>query len=106
MKVYYETEPAKIKYEALPNGTANVYLRQNIAQETVTDTNGEENTTRTIWTADETQLITTATEEEVTAQFDSLILEGGTKPTTEERLSALEDAMTALMTDSTDTEGE
>ena len=32
MKVYYDSQPEKILYQPLPDGTANVYLRKNITQ--------------------------------------------------------------------------
>lgn len=96
MKVYYNMEPQKITYEMLPTGTAHVMLRKDIKQEKMTYQNGETNEEKQVWTADEVELFTTATLEEVTAQFDSLILDGK-KPTNEERLSALEDAVSALM---------
>lgn len=90
MKVYYDAEPEKIKYELLPDGTANVYLRRNIKQETMARAadGGEE--TYKGWTAEETGFSTTATKEEVEAQFDNLVLSKGEKPTLEERVSALE----------------
>lgn len=93
MKVYYDAEPEKIKYELLPNGTANVYLRRNIKQEAMVRTayGGEE--THEEWTAEETGFLTTATKEEVEAQFDNLVLSKGREPTLEERVSALEAAI-------------
>ena len=44
MLVYYDEEPKKIKYESLPDGTANVYLRQNVKQvdQVQTSTDGTE----------------------------------------------------------------
>ena len=99
MQVYYDAEPTKIKYEKLPDGTANVYLRQNIRQVAVvnpktSDTDTE--TTRTVWAAEEKNIQTTLTEDEVTAQFDTLILDGDSEPSIGQRITALEDAVSAL----------
>lgn len=105
MLVYYDSEPEKIKYEALPDGTANVYLRQNIKQvdHTQIGTDGTE-TTAKVWTADEKNIQTTLTEVQVEAQFDTLILDGDSTPTLTKRVAALEDAISALADMLTSTE--
>ena len=105
MLVYYDSEPEKIKYEALPDGTANVYLRQNIKQvdHTQIGTDGTE-TTAKVWTADEKNIQTTLTEVQVEAQFDTLILDGDRTPTLTQRVAALEDAISALADMLTSTE--
>lgn len=105
MLVYYDSEPEKVKYEALPDGTANVYLRQNIKQvdHTQIGTDGTE-TTAKVWTADEKNIQTTLTEVQVEAQFDTLILDGDSTPTLTQRVAALEDAISALADMLTSTE--
>ena len=105
MLVYYDSEPEKIKYEALPDSTANVYLRQNIKQvdHTQIGTDGTE-TTAKVWTADEKNIQTTLTEVQVEAQFDTLILDGDSTPTLTQRVAALEDAISALADMLTSTE--
>jgi hypothetical protein len=105
MLVYYDSEPEKIKYEALPDGTANVYLRQNIKQvdHTQIGTDGTE-TTAKVWTADEKNIQTTLTKEQVETQFNTLILDGDSTPTLTQRVAALEDAISALADMLTSTE--
>ena len=105
MLVYYDSEPEKIKYEALPDGTANVYLRQNIKQvdHTQIGTDGTE-TTAKVWTADEKNIKTTLTKEQVETQFNTLILDGDSTPTLTQRVAALEDAISALADMLTSTE--
>lgn len=97
MLVYYDEEPKKIKYESLPDGTANVYLRQNIKQvdQVQTSTDGTETAVK-VWTADEKNIQTTLTEAQVEAQFDTLVLSGDSIPTLAQRVAALEDAISAL----------
>jgi len=97
MTVYYDEEPKKIKYESLPDGTANVYLRQNIKQidQTQTNADGKETAVK-VWTADEKNIQTTLTEAQVEAQFDTLVLSGDSIPTLAQRVAALEDAISAL----------
>ena len=96
MLVYYDNKPEKVKYEKLPDGTANVYLRQNVKQvDQVTSTDGAETTVK-VWTADEKNIQTTLTEAQVEAQFDTLVLDGDSTPTMAQRIAALEDAVSAL----------
>ena len=97
MLVYYDEEPKKIKYESLPDGTANVYLRQNVKQvdQVQTSTDGTETAVK-VWTADEKNIQTTLTEAQVEAQFDKLVLSGDSIPTLAQRVAALEDAISAL----------
>ena len=105
MTVYYDEEPKKIKYETLPDGAANVYLRQNIKQidQTRTSTDGNETTVK-VWTADEKNIQTTLTDAQVEAQFDTLVLDGDSTPTMAQRIAALEDAVSALTDALTSTE--
>ena len=97
MLVYYDEEPKKIKYESLPDGTANFYLRQNIKQvdQVQTSIDGTETAVK-VWTADEKNIQTTLTEAQVEAQFDTLVLSGDSIPTLAQRVAALEDAISAL----------
>lgn len=97
MKVYYSEEPQKIKYEPLPDGTANVYLRKDIKQEEIdaTEPSGEEKKMR-VWTAEEANFRTGLTEVDVNNHFDDLFFQAGKKPTLEERVSALEDFAVAM----------
>lgn len=67
--VYFDGEPSKIQYMAHSNGTADVWLRQNIEEYTT-----EENTSA--WKADEVYFKTYFDEDYVTENFDTL-WEGG-----------------------------
>lgn len=99
MQVYYDSKPTKIRYEKLPDGTANVYLRQNIKQVAVLNprtSEDEAETTKMVWTADEKNLQTTMTEAEVEANFDTLVLDGDSALSIGQRIAALEDAVSAL----------
>ena len=97
MLVYYDNKPEKVKYEKLPDGTANVYLRQNIKQIDRIQTNADgKETAVKVWTADEKNIQTTLTEAQVEARFDTLILDGDSTPTMNQRIAALEDAVSAL----------
>lgn len=99
MQVYYDSEPTKIRYEKLPDGTANVYLRQNIKQVAVLNprtSEDETKVTKMVWTAEEKNLQTTMTEAEVEANFDTLVLDGDSAPSIGQRIAALEDAVSAL----------
>ena len=99
MQVYYDSEPTKIHYEKLPDGTANVYLRQNIKKVAVLNprtSEDEAETTKMVWTAEEKNLQTTMTEAEVEANFDTLVLDGDSAPSIGQRIAALEDAVSAL----------
>lgn len=97
MLVYYDNKPEKVKYEKLPDGTANVYLRKNIKQIDRIQTNADgKETAVKVWTADEKNIQTTLTEAQVEARFDTLILDGDSTPTMNQRIAALEDAVSAL----------
>ena len=99
MQVYYDSEPTKIHYEKLRDGTANVYLRQNIKQVAVLNprtSEDETEVTKMVWTAEEKNLQTTMTEAEVEANFDTLVLDGDSAPSIGQRIAALEDAVSAL----------
>lgn len=69
MKVYYDSNPDAILYQPLPDGTANVYLRKNIEQAERSTFNEDKEEKMTVWTADEKQIITTMTKDEVTASL-------------------------------------
>lgn len=62
-KTYFSTEPEKILYLPQSDGTAEAYLRKNTRQ------------TEEGWEADEVQIRTRLTEEEILAQFDSYFVE-------------------------------
>ena len=97
MKVYYDSKPDAILYQPLPDGTANVYLRKNIEQEEQPTFNQGQEETQTVWTADEKQIITTMTKDEVTASFDSLFLSADIPtPTLKERVAVLENAIAEM----------
>ena len=94
MKVYYDSKPDAILYQTLPDGTANVYLRKNIKQAERSTFNQDQRETQTVWTADEKQIITTMTQDEVSAGFDSLFMSADIPtPTLKERVAALEQAI-------------
>lgn len=94
MKVYYDTKPEAVLYQLLPEGNANVYLRKNIEQAERSAFNENKEEKMTVWTADEKQLSTTLTKEEVEANFESLYLAADIPaPTLEERVDALEQAL-------------
>lgn len=94
MKVYYDTEPAKILYQPLPDGTANVYLRKNIAQAERSTFNQDKEEKQTVWTADEKNIQTTLSKDDVEANFDQLFLTADfPSPTLEERVAVLESAI-------------
>ena len=94
MKVYYDTEPEKILYQPLPDGTANVYLRRNITQAERSVFNQDKEEKQTVWTADEKNLKTELSKEDVEANFDQLFLTADfPAPTLEERVAVLEAAV-------------
>lgn len=94
MKVYYDSKPDAILYQPLPDGTANVYLRKNIEQAERSTFNEGKEEKMTVWTADEKQVVTTMTKDEVTANLDSLFLSADIPtPTLKERVIALERAI-------------
>lgn len=94
MKVYYDTEPEKILYQPLPDGTANVYLRKNIAQAERSTFNQGGEETQTVWTADEKNIQTELSKEDVEANFEQLFLTADfPEPTLEERVAVLESAI-------------
>lgn len=94
MKVYYDTEPAKILYQPLPDGTANVYLRKNITQAERSTFNQDQEEKQTVWTADEKNIKTKLSKDDVEANFDQLFLTADFPvPTLEERVAVLESAI-------------
>lgn len=87
MKVYYDTKPERILYQPLPDGTANVYLRKNITQE-------DKEEKQSVWTADEKNIKTELSKDDVEANFDQLFLTADfPAPTLEERVAVLESAI-------------
>lgn len=91
MKVYYDTEPEKILYQPLPDGTANVYLRKNIAQAERSTFNQDQEEKQIVWTADEKNIQTELSKDDVEANFDQLFLTADfSEPTLEERVTVLE----------------
>lgn len=94
MKVYYDTEPEKILYQPLPDGTANVYLRKNIAQAERSIFNQDQEEKQIVWTADEKNIQTELSKDDVEANFDQLFLTADfSDPTLEERVAVLESAI-------------
>lgn len=98
MLTYYDTKPNKVAYEPQPDGTANVYIRQNIESYDETRQGpGQEAAAVKKWRAEEKNFVTTATKEYVEAHADELFYSKGDTPTIEERLAAAEDTIAALM---------
>lgn len=94
MKVYYDSQPEKILYQPMPDGTANVYLRKNIAQAERSTFNQDKEEKQTVWTADEKNIQTTLSKDDVEANFDQLFLTADfPSPTLEERVAVLESAI-------------
>lgn len=94
MKVYYDTEPEKILYQPLPNGTANVYLRKNITQAERSTFNQDKEEKQAVWTADEKNIQTELSKEDIEANFDQLFVTADfPAPTLEERVAVLEAAV-------------
>lgn len=94
MKVYYDSKPDAVLYQPLPDGTANVYLRKNIEQAERSMFNEGEEEKQTVWTADEKNIQTELSKDDVEANFDQLFLTADfSEPTLEERVSVLESAM-------------
>ena len=94
MKVYYDTEPEKILYQPLQDGTANVYLRKNITQAERSTFNEDKEEKQSVWTADEKNIQTELSREDVEANFDQLFLTADfPAPTLEERVAVLESAI-------------
>lgn len=99
-KAYYTERPNSIKYMSLPSDdTADLWMRKNIAEVTDPETGAKS------YEADEAYMRTTATEAEITADFDAWYETASVwqppvpekKPgTQEERIAALEDAVEKL----------
>ena len=100
IKAYYTECPDSIKYMSLPSAdTADLWMRKNIAEVTDPETGTKS------YEADEAYMRTTATEAEITADFDAWYETASAwqppvpekKPDTqEERIAALEDAVEKL----------
>lgn len=90
---YGGTEPSKLLFMPLPDGTADVWLRKNIRS--AENVEGDE--TVTSWEAEETYINTSMSHDEVLADFDNLFDNGlprdVVEPSETERLSALERTM-------------
>lgn len=94
MKVYYDSQPEKILYQQLPDGTANVYLRKNITQAERSTFNEDKEEKQSVWTADEKNIKTELSKDDVEANFDQLFLTADfPAPTLEERVAVLESAI-------------
>lgn len=99
MKVYYDTKPERILYQPLPDGTANVYLRRNITQAERSTFNQDQEERQTVWTADEKNIQTELSKEDVEANFDQLFITADfPAPTLEERVAVLEAALMEVTT--------
>lgn len=86
--------PVSMSYEKLPNGQALVMIRKNIRSESRTYEDGGE---QAVYIYDEVQFNTSRDEAYVTSHADDLYrMMSGTKPTIEERLDALEMAITEI----------
>lgn len=98
-KAYYTERPDSIKYMSLPSAdTADLWMRKNIAEVTDPETGAKS------YEADEAYMRTTATEAEITANFDAWYEKASAwqppvppkKPTQEGRITALEAAVEKL----------
>lgn len=97
MKVYYDSKPDAILYQPLPDGTANVYLRKNIAQAERSTFNQGGEETQTVWTADEKNIQTELSKEDAEANFEQLFLTADfPEPALEERVAVLENAIAEM----------
>lgn len=97
MKVYYDSKPEAILYQPLPNCTANVYLRKNITQAERSTFNEDTEEKQAVWTADEKNIQTELSKEDVEANFDQLFMTADfPAPTLEERVAVLEAAVTEV----------
>lgn len=102
MKVYYDSKPDAILYQPLPDGTANVYLRKNIEQAERSTFNQDQEETQTVWTADEKNIRTELSKEDVEANFDQLFLTADFPgPALEERVAVLENAIAEMTSEVT-----
>lgn len=102
MKVYYDSKPDAILYQPLPDGTANVYLRKNIEQAERSMLNEDKEKKMTVWTADEKNIQTELSKEDVEANFEQLFLTADfPEPALEERMAVLEDAITEMASEVT-----
>ena len=81
-KTFYSEEPDRIAYYPQKDGSAEVYLRQNIAQEP----DGEGGT---VWTADEVFLRTHLSREDIEEQFETYF-EENIETTIEDLAEAIE----------------
>lgn len=102
MKVYYDSKPDAILYQPLPDGTANVYLRKNIAQAERSTFNEDKEEKMTVWTADEKNIRTELSKESVEANFDQLFFTADfPEPALEERVAILENAIAEMASEVT-----
>lgn len=103
MKALYQNKPGAISYMPLPDGRADVWLREN-----VTETTDEEG--NACWECDEVSFRTYLSEEEVTVNFDTIFANGGVTVdedteeevadgvTLKERVEALEESQLETLT--------
>ena len=83
--VQFATEPLRIQYMPLPDGSADVWLRRNVRQMDTDD--------GMIWTADEIYVHTNKSRDDIARDFDNYF---AITPTAADRLDALEAAITEL----------
>lgn len=92
--VTFDYEPSKIEYMPLPDGSADVWLRQNISR---SDDEG--------WSADEVYFRTSMSRADIEANFDTLFgrdeLLTDSKDV-ETRIADLEEAMNLILTGATE----
>lgn len=74
MKTESNVKLDKILYMPLPDGLADVWLRENIEEVEVDTGEGKQ----TVWTADEVYFRTAKSQEEIEANFDEIFAAGGT----------------------------
>lgn len=98
---HFTEEPESIHFESFPDKASKAWLRKNITKETATAEDGSE---YTAYKADEVYFETSATEEEVKADFDSWYAfgegwteEDGREPSLADRVTNVENALLALM---------
>lgn len=98
-KAYFTERPESIKHMVLPSGDADLWMRKNIAEIVDPETN------EVSYEADEAYMITSATEAEITADFEGWYETAAAwqppvpekKPETEdERIAALENEVDTL----------
>ena len=95
MTVEFNAQPDEIMYMSRPDGTADVWLRKDITE---CETENEDGEAVTYWTAEEVQLNTAMSADEVAENFDDLYTAAEEESYTaevsdSERLDAIEAAL-------------